>query len=80
MEKTNIKPKLSDIIPFYGGINYIGRTSFDIEEERPIRDHIERGVVTLAQIVYNSFIGADILNMLEGKPTLTSKILEKILN
>ena len=79
-ERTNVSPKLTDLIPFYGGFNYIGRTTFGIEEEVPIRDQITKVVITLAQIGYNSVIGAEILNMLEGKPSFTYKLLEKITN
>ena len=74
--RRDVSPKLTDLIPGYGAINYVWRTTFDIGEERPIRDHIKRGMVTLALIVYNSIVGAELLNMLEGKPTLTSKLLE----
>ena len=79
-ERTNVSPKLTDLIPFYGGFNYIGRTTFGIEEEVPIRDQITKVVITLAQIGYNSVIGAEILSMLEGKPSFTYKLLEKITN
>ena len=75
----NVNPRLTDIIPGYGGINYIWRTGFDMEEKVPARHYVTRGVLILTQIVYNGFIGADILNFLEGKPTMTQKILENIL-
>ena len=76
---TNVSPKLTDLIPLYGGINYIGRTTYDIREKPSIGNLVMRGVLTLAQIAYNSYIGAEAFNLLEGKPTLTSKILEKII-
>ena len=77
-EKTNIKPKLTDIIPLYGGINYIWRTTYSLDEKPAISNQIVRGAITLIQIAYNGFVGAEISNLVEGKPTLTSKILEKI--
>jgi len=78
MEKTNIKPRLSDIVPLYGGISYLWRTTYNLGEKPSIGNQIIRGVITLAQIGYNGFIGAEISNLLEGKPTLTSIVLEKI--
>ena len=78
MEEIDVKPKLRDIIPLYGCINYVWRTSYDLEENFSVRDQITRGVITLAQVAYNSFVLAEILFLLEGKPTLTSRILEKI--
>ena len=78
MEEIDVKPKLRDIIPLYGGINYVWRTSYDLEENFFVIDQITRGVITLTQVAYNSFILAEISFLLEGKPTLTSQILEKI--
>ncbi len=80
MGKTDVRPKLTDLIPFYGWTDYVGRTTFGTWEEVPIRNQIKRGVIILAQVAYNSYIGAEILNMLEGKPSFTYKLLEKILN
>ena len=79
MEKINVKPKLTDLIPFYGGIDYMSRTTYILDERPSIGQHLVRGVLTLAQIGYNAFVIADISNLLEGKPTLTQKILESFL-
>lgn len=78
MESTDINPKLKELIPLYGAYNYIGRTTW-FGEKHPIKDHIKAGVITLAQVAYNSVIGIEILNVLEGKPSFTSKLLEKLL-
>ncbi len=80
MEKTNVKPKLTDIIPGYGAINYIWRTTCYVFDEKPsVGKHITVGVLNLAQVLYNSVVGVEVLNLLERKQTLTQKILENLL-
>ena len=78
MEKTKVNPRLRDIVPFYGGFDYIDRTTFQVDERPSIKDYFIRGVISLTLLTYNGIIGAEILSKLEGKPSPTLNILEKI--
>ena len=80
MEKINVKPMSTDIIPFYGFFNYIGRTTFDINEKPSVKDYLTRSATSLALMVYNGFIGAEILSRAEGRPSVVMNLLEKIIN
>ena len=81
MEKTSVKPKLSDIIPFYGAVNYIERTRYNrLEREEPsIGSQATRSFFTLAHLVYNSFILMEFGGLLLGKPSPTKILLENLL-
>lgn len=77
--ERNIKPKLRDIVPFYGGVDYIRRTTYPTGDRVSEMKKVVRGVLTSVQIIYNSFAVADLLNLMNGKHTIASKILEKII-
>ena len=80
MEQNRFKFQAKDFIPIYGAMRYLRRSTdltFD-EQEPSIRDSMRYGLNCLAQIAYNSVIGIEILNMLEGKPSFTKTLLEKL--
>ena len=79
MEKINVRPKWTDIIPGYGAINYLWRTEYGFDEKPSMGQRLEIAGLTLTQLVYNSVVGVELLNLLEGKPSFTAKLLEKIL-
>ncbi|MEK6897689.1 MAG: hypothetical protein AABW93_04135 [Nanoarchaeota archaeon] len=77
--RRDVSPKLTDLIPGYGAINYVWRTTYEIGEKPSVGDEVKGGLLTLAQLVYNSVIGVEIWNALEGKPSFTRQLLEKLL-
>lgn len=79
MERIDIKPRLSDLAPFYGGVDYFLRTAYyDIEGKPTIIKRIIRNTLVSCQIAYNGFILGELYNLIEGRPTVTQRLLENI--
>ncbi len=79
--ETNVNPRwLPDIIPVYGAAEYIFRTQYKIGEKPSMGNRVKKGAITLAQIIYSSAVGVELLTFLEGKPSPISQIIQKIFN